>query len=339
MINNDVTILQMKQSKNTGLSCPVPESIQTNLLNKAIACKSVKLSNSSFPVFIPKLYNNNISATYINQYTALNYIFNDSTNANALKCIQCTEDLNPSFVYNNQRYTQNNYTFSNSQEALYYNKGPVGFFHCFNFINFIYMVQDQIYNATNGIIMNYNTDNNTVSLSILSSYIDASNELLFNRDFLDVLPFENNYNSPNIYALRFNKNIKLSLNGQTYYTTSSIPNCFSIDTLIIGLKNSPVKPVQLIGNGVNITNSQQQEILFNFDILPNGIQYTGQTFYANNEDINIYHKFIVNNFYTPIMQFEILISIDGNIYTWELNEGDKLNIFLLVYNIGDNLIF
>ena len=197
------------------------------------------------------------------------------------------------------------------------------------------MVQKQLYTAQNGIIINFNTSDNTVNISVLKSFIDnVANSLMFNSDFFDVLPFENNYVVDSMSKLVFNTDIILDINGVNYYTSACFPNCFFFDSLIVGLKNNPIIPIEIMGNGVNITNTQTQEAIFNFDVVASGITYQSNYFYANNEYISIFHKFNQNQINSAILQFEILICVNSAYYTWELDIEDKLDIFLLVY---DNL--
>jgi hypothetical protein len=331
MINSNIAILKLKQSKNFGLQCPVPKSLVNNLLNKAIAAKTVKIENGSFPVFIPKLYTGEIAATFTNRNTASNYIYFDD--AGIAQCLQISQKLNPSFSVNRETYDTLTFPYLKNQSDLYNNSDVYNkYFFCYNFINFIGMLQDQMKTTNNGIIINYNTSDGTVSLSVLKQYIDSGKNISFNNDLLDILPFEKSPISNGLYNMVFNKDLILNINNADYFTSSCFPCIFFFDSLFIGLKNNPIVPVEICGSGLNITNIESQELIFMFDLLASGISYNSTCFYADNQNISMYHTFNQNYISSQFLQFEILINVSGTLYSWVLNENDNLPITLLIYN-------
>jgi hypothetical protein len=290
------------------------------------------MNNSSFPIFIPTLYDNTLIATYTNINTASNYIFKNEMNNNI--CIQITEKLNPSFNVNNQTYNSLNFPVLKMQADLYNNIDIYSkYFHCYNFNNFLSMLQDQIKTINNGVILNYNTSDQTISITVLKSFIDNPiNSISFNQDLFNILPFQKSQKINGMSSVVFNKDIIINIDNSDYYTCSCFPNVFFCQSFFIGLKNNPIIPIEICTNGTSITNIQTQELIFMFDIIASGISYNTNSFYANNSTISMYHKFNQDNITSNHFDFEILINVGDSAYSWTLNEGDNLDITLLIYN-------
>jgi hypothetical protein len=196
------------------------------------------------------------------------------------------------------------------------------------------MLQDQIKTVNNGIILNYNTSDQTISISVLKTFIDNPiNSISFNQDLFNILPFQKSQEINKLFSVVFNKDLVINIDNNDYYTCSCFPNIFFCQSFFIGLKNNPITPIEICTNGTSITNIQQQELIFMFDIVASGINYGSNYFYANNQSINMYHTFNQDTINLYHFDFEILINVNGSLFSWSLNENDNLDITLLIYNL------
>ena len=140
-------------------------------------------------------------------------------------CLTYTK--NRAFNYNGQTYNTTTYPILQVQRNLYSNTNEtVKYFHCFNFIYFLSMIESQMQTVNNGILFNYNMNDNTISISVLKSYIDAGNTIAFNKSFLKVLPFIVKYFDGVMDHICFNKKLIITLNTDDYYTAIVFKHTF-----------------------------------------------------------------------------------------------------------------
>ena len=164
MQNIDIVQLNYIATLNGELTVCMPPCL-TYTKNRSFGVKGFSLVTNSIPVFIPKLYTRSLTAIYTEINTASDYIYNFNDNNNT--CVMIDNTLNPAFNYNGQTYNTTTYPILQVQRNLYSNTNEtIKYFHCFNFIYFLSMIESQMQTVNNGILFNYNMNDNTISISV-----------------------------------------------------------------------------------------------------------------------------------------------------------------------------
>lgn len=365
MSQSELTLEPVNRNDNI-LKCPVPPELRENLRIKKVGIQEMVVDTSKIPKFVPQVAypygaqsitfykggssNDSIvpppEQLIINQ-DALQYFINYRANDNS-KCITSVVMWND----------PNNLPVPNSSVVDSISVYSLPYYHCYNFMDFLTMVQLTINNAIatnlgNPIpagkesLFKYDASTKTFQLTVCDEYV-TNHKIEISQSLQDIFRFQSaqinagflqspgNPDYPyNTYQITFNDIFAVGSNT-FYQATNDVKNTIFPFDLCFITTNLPVPPVTFINSAdQNIGEATKFNILHKFRIKGNVLEMNEYLDIAPTNVVNRLKTLLDDSFNSQHLTFSMYFRtrVEHEFIKWTFPIDEEIDISLVTYNV------